>query len=106
MCLQSVHCKIGDVVTTGQAPRITSPLRNTTYTLRNVNLRNDPIVFSAITDADTKVIYWFVDDIYLGNTASKRTIEWRPVTSGRYRVRAIDDRGRADSRTLNVELIN
>ncbi|MFV0549374.1 MAG: penicillin-binding protein 1C [Limnobaculum xujianqingii] len=102
----SAHCKISGVITTGQAPRITSPLRNTTYTLRNVKQRNDPIVFSAITDADTKVIYWFVDDIYLGNTASKRTIEWRPVTSGRYRVRAIDDRGRADSRTLNVELIN
>ncbi|MBK5144364.1 penicillin-binding protein 1C [Budviciaceae bacterium BWR-B9] len=102
----SAHCKISGAVTTGQAPRITSPLRNTTYTLRNVKQRNDPIVFSAITDADTKVIYWFVDDIYLGNTASKRTIEWRPITSGRYRVRAIDDRGRADSRTLNVELVN
>lgn len=101
----STHCKNAGTVTTGEAPRITSPLRNTTYTLRNPQLRNDPIVFSAITDADTKIIYWFVDEIYIGNSANKRSIEWRPTASGRYQVRAVDDRGRADSRTLKVDII-
>lgn len=99
------HCKSSGMFTTGIPPRITSPLRNTTYTLRNPKLRDDPISFSATTDADTKTIYWFIDDIYLGNTASKASIEWRPATSGSYRVRAVDDHGRADSRQLKVEII-
>ncbi|WP_347254065.1 penicillin-binding protein 1C [Leminorella grimontii] len=102
----TAHCKDGASVTAGAPPRITSPLRNTTYTLRRTALKKTPIVFSAITDNDGSVIYWFVDDAYLGNTASQRTIEWAPESSGRYRIRAIDDRGRADTRTVNVDITN
>ena len=31
----------------------------------------DKIAFNAVTDADSKTVYWFVDDIYLGSSASK-----------------------------------
>ncbi|EOW1329968.1 penicillin-binding protein 1C [Klebsiella aerogenes] len=88
----------------GSPPRITSPLRNTTYTLRRGSLKRSPIVFNAITDNDSNVVYWFVEDVYLGNSASHKTIEWFPEQSGRYRVRAIDDRGRADTRLVAVEI--
>ncbi|WP_159566068.1 penicillin-binding protein 1C [Budvicia diplopodorum] len=101
----AAHCKDSAMLTTGTPPRITSPLRNTTYTLRNPKLRDDPVIFSATTDADAKTVYWFVDDIYLGNSASKTSIEWRPTTSGSYRIRAVDDHGRADSRQLKVEIV-
>lgn len=98
------HCKDSVSTVTGAAPRITSPLRSTTYTLRRETLSRTPIVLSAITDNDSDVVYWFADDVYLGNSASQRTIEWYPRASGRYRVRAIDDHGRADARTVSVEI--
>lgn len=59
-----------------------------------------------MTEADSQVVYWFVDDIYLGNSFSKQALEWRPTEKGRYRIRAIDEFGRADSRTVTVELTN
>ncbi|MBI6217957.1 hypothetical protein ACNARK_16780 [Proteus sp. DFP240708] len=49
-------------------PRILSPLRNTTYTLRRTSAPNTSIVFNATTDNDSNIIYWFVDDAYLGNS--------------------------------------
>lgn len=102
----TARCGESGTVAAGSAPRITSPLRNTTYTLRPFQQDRDRIVFSATTDADTRTIYWFIDDGYLGSTASKRSIEWRPTAQGSYRVRAIDDRGRADSRRIKVEIVN
>jgi len=90
----------------GSAPRITSPLRNTTYTLRQSQGRHDHMSFNAVTDADSRVVYWFVNDIYLGSSASKTPLDWQPSHSGVYRIRAVDDRGRADSRPIRVEVIN
>ncbi|WP_338400981.1 hypothetical protein, partial [Enterobacter ludwigii] len=51
-------------------------------------------------------VYWFVDDIYLGSSASKKPIDWRPIDNGRYRIRAVDDRGRADTRLVTIEWVN
>ncbi|KAA8999077.1 penicillin-binding protein 1C [Affinibrenneria salicis] len=100
----TAHCGESGSSAGGSPPRITSPLLHTTYALESAARRSDPITFSAVTDADSTTIYWFVDDIYIGNSASRRSIEWRPTVSGRYRVRAIDDHGRGDSRALQVEI--
>ncbi|MCO7508274.1 penicillin-binding protein 1C [Serratia fonticola] len=100
------HCKDNAVAIGGSPPRITSPLKNTTYTLRQSQQGRDKISFNAVTDADSKTVYWFVDDIYLGSSASKTAIDWRPVNNGQYRIRAVDDHGRADSRLITIELVN
>ncbi|AHG19225.1 penicillin-binding protein [Chania multitudinisentens RB-25] len=100
------HCKDNGVAVSGNPPRITSPLKNTTYTLRQSQQGRDKITFNAVTDADSKTVYWFVDDIYLGSSASKKAIDWRPVNNGQYRIRAVDDHGRADSRMIMIELVN
>ncbi|HEY0208104.1 penicillin-binding protein 1C [Acerihabitans sp.] len=100
------HCKDDVADVSGNPPRITSPMLNTTYTLRQSQQGNDRISFNAVTDADSKTVYWFVDEIYLGSSASKSAIDWRPVNNGRYRIRAVDDRGRADSRWINIEIVN
>jgi len=100
----AVTCQQGAVG--GDAPRITSPLKNTTYQLRQSQKGRDNISFSAVTDADSATVYWFVDDVYLGSSASKTPLDWRPSRPGKYRIRAVDDRGRADSRLINVALIN
>ncbi|MEQ4925082.1 penicillin-binding protein 1C [Proteus hauseri] len=101
----TTHCKNGDIAVTGMPPRITSPLRNTTYTLRRDSSPTTSIVFNATADNDSSVIYWFVDDAYLGNSTHQRSIEWHPTVSGRYRIRAVDDKGRADSRNIRVDIM-
>jgi len=100
------RCKTDTGGVSGTAPRITSPLRNTTYTLRQSQQGRDAIVFNATTDADSKTVYWFVDDIYLGSSASKTAIQWRPENNGQYRIRAVDDHGRGDSRVIKIEIVN
>jgi penicillin-binding protein 1C len=100
------HCKEGLVDVGGNPPRITSPTKNTTYTLRQSQQGQDRISFNAVTDADSKTLYWFVDDIYLGSSTSKAVIDWRPINNGQYRIRAVDDRGRADSRLISIEIVN
>lgn len=76
------------------------------FTLRQSQQGRDKIAFNAVTDADSKTVYWFVDDIYLGSSASKKPIDWRPINNGRYRIRAVDDRGRADTRLVTIEWVN
>ena len=100
------RCKDNGIAVGGNAQRITSPLKNTTYTLRQSQQGRDNIAFNAVTDADSKTVYWFVDDIYLGSSASKKPIDWRPINNGRYRIRAVDDRGRADTRLVTIEWVN
>lgn len=100
------HCKNGGVDIDSNPPRITSPLKNTVYTLRQSQQERDRIPFNAVMDADSKTVYWFVDDIYLGSSASKSTIYWRPINNGQYRIRAVDDRGRVDSRLITIEILN
>lgn len=99
----ATQCQQGAVG--GDAPRITSPQKNITYTLRQSQQGRDKLSFSAVTDADSSSVYWFIDDIFLGSSASKVPLDWRPTRPGKYRVRAVDDRGRADSRLIHVELI-
>ncbi|WP_310437746.1 hypothetical protein [Yersinia pestis] len=33
-------------------------------------------------------------------------MDWHPTRSGQYRIRAIDDHGRADSRLIRVEKVD
>ena len=51
------------------------------------------------------MIYWFAGDAYLGNSTSRRPLEWKPEAAGRYRIRAVDDHGRADSRMIQVDIL-
>ncbi|MBB1241488.1 penicillin-binding protein 1C, partial [Klebsiella pneumoniae] len=48
----------------------------------------------------------FVDDLYLGSRASNKPIDWRPIDNGRDRSRAVDERGRADTRLVTIEWVN
>lgn len=100
------HCKDGLIAIDGAAPRIISPLTNTTYLLRRSQQGKDKITFNAVTDADSKVVYWFVENVYLGSSASKTPLEWHPVKSGNYRISAVDEHGRADSRIVTVNWVN
>lgn len=89
----------------GNPPRITSPLKGNTYALRLDQSDGNAIVFRAHDDADVHALYWFVDDAYVGRTAPNQSLEWRPPQAGTYQVRAVDDHGRGDARTLKVGVV-
>ncbi len=86
----------------GTPPRIDSPHRATTYTLRLKHPEQSRITLSAHADADVREIYWFIDDNFIARTEPSGTAEWSPADAGRYRIRAVDDHGRADLREVEV----
>jgi penicillin-binding protein 1C len=86
----------------GLAPRITSPKRGVTYTLRPTR-PDEAIALAADVDADARRVFWYVDRSFAGSAQAGAELLWKP-TPGRHQVRAVDDRGRADVRALHVEV--
>ena len=60
---------------------------------------------SHATDADVHVLYWFVNDAYIGRSAPGQALYWQPPTAGSYTVRVVDEHGRSDQRPLGVSLV-
>jgi penicillin-binding protein 1C len=89
----------------GHAPQIKSPLSNTTYTLRAGRIASETIPLAATTDGTVRTVHWFVDDAYVGTSHPDVAVGWAPGRSGEFTIRAIDDQGRADSRTSRVAVI-
>jgi penicillin-binding protein 1C len=89
----------------GMPPRVTSPLRGSTYTLRLKQLSEERIPFTATSDADVHALYWFVDDAYVGRSAPGELLYWQPHGAGQYTIRVVDDHGRADQRLMDVTLV-
>jgi penicillin-binding protein 1C len=86
----------------GAPPRITSPLGGVTYNLRS---GADTLALQAVTDGDAALVYWFVDEAFVGRAARGTTLFWRPEAGGRFTVRAVDDLGRSDARPVAVEAL-
>jgi penicillin-binding protein 1C len=89
----------------GQSPQITSPIRGATYTRRASHEGEERIAFNATADASAREIYWFVDDDFIGSAKPGEPLFWLPAAAGEYTLRAVDDRGRADSRRLRVDVV-
>ncbi len=89
----------------GSAPQITSPVTAVTYTLRAASAGSESIPLAANADSDVRRLHWFVDDAYVGSGLPGIAVPWAPPRTGAFVVRAIDDRGRADSRRLQVALV-
>ena len=83
----------------GMAPTISSPSRGIIYT--TTTNRAAEIPFAAVTDADSRVVYWFVDDQLVGTSASGESLMWK-ARPGSYLIRAIDQQGRAVAEELKV----
>ncbi len=90
----------------GEAPRIQSPLRSTRYVLRlpkpGEAPRDQAIELRATVDADVSRVFWFADGSYIATTAAGASGQWTPTREGRFRLSAVDDHGRADSRHVEV----
>ncbi|MDP2828369.1 MAG: penicillin-binding protein 1C [Sulfuricellaceae bacterium] len=84
-------------------PRITSPLRGVSYTLRVS--RPEPLLLRAEAQGGVNELFWFVDGAMAGRTRPGETLLWRPKEARHYTVRVVDDSGHADSRDLVVEFV-
>lgn len=92
-------------VPSGTAPQITSPVIAVTYTVRSGRVGSETIPLAANADSEVRRLHWFVDESYVGTGTPGVAIGWHPSRAGHYVVRTVDDRGRADSRELIVELV-
>ena len=96
---QCAATNVGDV---GALPRITSPLRGATYTLRLSKPEEQTIPLQATVDASVAEAFWFVNEKYAGKAARGMSLPWQPPGPGTYVLRVVDDAGRADSREVSV----
>jgi penicillin-binding protein 1C len=87
-------------------PQITSPLRGVVYSLRAKQLGKETITLRATTSAGVREVYWFLGESFLGKAPSGGSLAWQPTSPGSYLLRAVDDRGNADARTIELALVN
>lgn len=85
------------------APHIASPLRSVNYALRTH--KPEPVLLRAEADSSARTLFWFVDDALVGQSKPGESLAWLPNAPRRYRIRVVDDAGRADSRELSVEFV-
>ena len=83
----------------GAAPLISSPGAGVLYSAPPG--RRTEISFSAVTDADSRILYWFIDDQLAGTSRRGEPFFWQ-ARPGTFLVRAVDEQGRAAARQLNV----
>ena len=99
---RSVHCPDQPGAMGREAPAISSPLRSLRYMLDA--RKPQAVLLRADAAAGIQKIYWFVGDSFLGTGAPGESFAWTPPRPGRYKLRVVDEEGRADVRELDVEL--
>lgn len=97
-------CGMDVMASKGFGPRITTPQEGVLYSLRASKLTEERLPLAAVTDADTRMVHWFANEVYLGESASGEPFFWA-AKPGKYVVRAVDDLGRASSRTVITQLV-
>lgn len=98
-------CSLDLIANEGIPPHISSPQADVTYSLPSDQVSAARVPFIAVTDADTRTLFWFVDDRFVGDTPRDRPFFW-PMKPGSYNVRVVDDQGRADVKHLLVNLVS
>jgi penicillin-binding protein 1C len=101
---EPARCSLDSKASHGLPPEITSPRRELEYNVRSSPHDAEKIPFTAVTDSDTRTLYWFIDEKFIGKSAVSESLFWAPVP-GRYLVRVVDDQGRSDARELNVSVV-
>ncbi len=101
---QAPGCRFDDRAARGAPPKITSPQEGVTYSLRAARVGEEPIPLTAVTDADAREVFWFVDAELVGAARRGEPVLWR-ARPGRFVVRAVDDQGRAGAARVQVAVV-
>jgi penicillin-binding protein 1C len=89
------------------APKITTPLRGVTYTIRGQNTALERIPLEASTAADVQTLFWFDGKNLIAKSPSAHgALAWNPSSDGLHLIRVIDDHGRTAERDVNVQFVN
>jgi penicillin-binding protein 1C len=87
-------------------PKIATPLRGVTYTLRHKS-GAETIPLEASTEADVDSVFWFDGAALIAkSTVTHGAIAWTPATDGIHLIRVIDDHGRTAERDVNIRFTN
>ncbi len=97
-------CRMEETSAKGAGPQITSPREGVVYSLRAATLKDERVPLTAVTDADTRTVHWFMNEEYLGKSTSGKPFFWTPKP-GRFVVRAVDDNGRSAVRKVAAEIV-
>jgi penicillin-binding protein 1C len=97
-------CDLEQGASEGTPPRITTPQEGVDYTLRVSASGPQTVPLAVVTDADVRRVFWFVDEQLVGTAPRGEPLHWA-ARPGTYVVRAVDDHGRSDARTLRVRLV-
>jgi penicillin-binding protein 1C len=85
-------------------PRIASPMRNVSYTIRH-SARGEDIALDAQAAADVRTLFWFDGNALIGmRPVSDGALPWRPPNSGAHLIRVVDDHGRSAERDVDVRI--
>jgi penicillin-binding protein 1C len=100
--------KAGSAMAQGQsandsAPAIATPLRGVSYVVRTS--KPQPIGLRADAAPGVRQIFWFADDVLVGKAAPGESLAWSPLSPRTYVLRAVDDQGRAESRSVVVDFV-
>jgi penicillin-binding protein 1C len=82
----------------GHAPHIVSPKSNVVYSLGEGDASR-ALSLQVETEPDVAKVYWFADRVFLGTSDRDAPLSWQPKP-GSYKVIALDDHGRSDSRAV------
>jgi penicillin-binding protein 1C len=83
-------------------PKIATPLRGVTYTLRHKS-GAQTIPLEASTEADVDSVFWFDGAALIARSAvTHGAIPWTPAADGMHLIRVIDDHGRTAERDVSV----
>jgi penicillin-binding protein 1C len=92
-------CVVDD---SGGVPKIATPLRGVTYTLRH-KPGEETIPLEASTEADVDSVFWFDGAALIAKSSvTHGAIPWTPAAGGIHLVRVIDDHGRTAERDVTI----
>src|SRR6185437_4500646 len=87
------------------SPRIASPLRGVTYTLRRTG--EGSIALEAGAAGDVREMFWFDGAALIGKVpVAAGALPWRPSVDGAHLIRVIDDHGRTAERDVAIQFNN
>jgi penicillin-binding protein 1C len=101
---EDASCGLEQRASEGTPPQITTPEEGVDYSLRASSPGPQTVPLAVVTDADVRRVFWFVDEQLVGTAPRGEPLHWT-ARPGTYVVRAVDDRGRSDARSLTVRLV-
>lgn len=90
-----------DLAAQDDGPAIASPNKSTTYTVRLS--KPAPLALRANSVAAQDTLFWFANGGLVGKGRAADAVAWTPPAPGHFELRVVDQRGRADSREVEVE---